>query len=126
MRFQSASQQLLFTSEGMPDGFIFQLEALTPAEEELFLSEIVQLSFGPFRMHGIEAKRRIAHFGLRYTSGSLVLTSAVSFPLALEPLREKAAKLAAISPSEFAEILVTEYQPGAGIGWHRDSHPSGS
>jgi alkylated DNA repair dioxygenase AlkB len=28
-------------------------------------------------------------------------------------------------PDAFPEALVTEYQPGAGIGWHRDAPPFG-
>jgi hypothetical protein len=33
--------------------------------------------------------------------------------------------LAGIDPAAFSEVLVTEYQPGAGIGWHRDALPFG-
>ncbi|HYP14880.1 MAG TPA: alpha-ketoglutarate-dependent dioxygenase AlkB, partial [Bryobacteraceae bacterium] len=33
--------------------------------------------------------------------------------------------LASVDPGEFAEALVTEYPPGAGIGWHRDAPPFG-
>jgi hypothetical protein len=53
---------------------------MSPAEEEEFLSVIKQLSFGPFVMHGVEAKRRIANFGLRYARPSRSLTDAPEFP----------------------------------------------
>ena len=76
-------------------------------------------------MHGVEAKRRIANFGLHYARPSRTLTDAPEFPPALEPLRMWAASLAGIAPDEFAHLLVNEYQPGAGIGWHRDSPPFG-
>jgi alkylated DNA repair dioxygenase AlkB len=35
-------------------------------------------------------------------------------------LRDRAAAFAEISPAAFEHALVTEYAPGAGIGWHRD------
>jgi alkylated DNA repair dioxygenase AlkB len=112
-------QQALYLAEEAPEGFVFQADILSSSEEKEFLDLVGGLSFGAFRMHGIEARRRIAHFGLRYASG--LLTSAPDFPIALEPLRERAAAVAGIEPAQFAEVLVTEYQAGAGIGWHRDS-----
>jgi alkylated DNA repair dioxygenase AlkB len=30
-----------------------------------------------------------------------------------------------LEPEQLAEMLVTEYLPGAGIGWHRDAPPFG-
>jgi alkylated DNA repair dioxygenase AlkB len=118
-------QQSLFPTQDAPSGFVFRPEIMSPSEEEEFLSVIKQLSFGPFVMHGVEAKRRVANFGLRYTRPSGSLTDAPQFPPGLEPLRLRAASLAGIVPDEFAQLLVNEYQPGAGIGWHRDSPPFG-
>lgn len=36
-------------------------------------------------------------------------------------LRRRAGDLAGVAPERLAEMLVTEYRPGAGIGWHRDA-----
>ena len=118
-------QQNLFPLEDTPDGFVFQPDIMSPSEEAAFLDVIKRLSFGPFVMHGIEARRRIANFGMRYARPSRILTEAPEFPSGLEPLRVRAASLAGIAPDEFAHLLVNEYQPGAGIGWHRDSPPFG-
>jgi alkylated DNA repair dioxygenase AlkB len=41
-------------------------------------------------------------------------------PPFLLPLRRRAAALAGLGPAAFQHALVTEYAPGAGIGWHRD------
>jgi alkylated DNA repair dioxygenase AlkB len=117
-------QEILFPQDA-PAGFVFQPEIMSSAEEDEFLGVIKRLSFGPFVMHGEEAKRRIANFGLRYTRPSRSLTRAPEFPDELEPLRVRAASLAGIAPDEFAHLLINEYQPGAGIGWHRDSPPFG-
>ena len=38
----------------------------------------------------------------------------------LLPLRERAAAFAQLPEAELRQALVTEYAPGAGIGWHRD------
>ena len=38
----------------------------------------------------------------------------------LLPLRQKAAGFARLAPAELQQALVTEYTPGAAIGWHRD------
>jgi alkylated DNA repair dioxygenase AlkB len=35
-------------------------------------------------------------------------------------LRERAAGFAEVSPEALQHVLVTEYAPGAGIGWHSD------
>jgi alkylated DNA repair dioxygenase AlkB len=36
------------------------------------------------------------------------------------PLRERAARFAGLTPEELAQSLLIRYDPGAGIGWHRD------
>src|SRR5262249_51781128 len=42
-------------------------------------------------------------------------------PEFLVPLRRRAAALVALDAEAFAEALVNQYPPGAGIGWHRDA-----
>ena len=49
------------------------------------------------------------------------ITPGPALPGFLEPLRERAAALAGVEPASLAEALLTEYSPGAGIGWHRDA-----
>ena len=34
--------------------------------------------------------------------------------------QEKAAAFAGLEPNDFAHVLLARYDPGAGIGWHRD------
>ena len=38
----------------------------------------------------------------------------------LLPLRNRAAAWAKLAPEALEHVLLTEYAPGAGIGWHRD------
>ena len=109
----------------MVPGFILTPEFVAVEEEAALIDFIRTLPFGEFRMHGVIAKRRVAHFGLHYSFTSYKLTPAAELPRALEPVRARVATLAEIPPEDFAETLVTEYQPGAGIGWHRDAPPFG-
>jgi alkylated DNA repair dioxygenase AlkB len=41
-------------------------------------------------------------------------------PEFLIPLRARAEAFAGIALGGFQQVLVTEYAPGAGIGWHKD------
>ncbi len=72
-------------------------------------------------MHGVASKRRVAQFGWRYSFESFQLTPAASVPDRFATVRERTAALAGVSPEDFSEVLLTEYPPGAGIGWHRDA-----
>lgn len=111
--------------EGAPDGLLFEPEIMTATEEAVFLDVIKALPFGPFRMHGVNAKRRVVRFGRYYAAGSAAMTPASNFPLSLEPLGARSATVAGVATSALSEALVTEYTVGAGIGWHRDSPPFG-
>ena len=110
---------------GAPEGLLFEPEIMTVIEEAVFLEVIKTLPFGPFRMHGVDAKRRIVRYGAHYVAGSAAMVRACDFPLPLEPLRARAAAIAGVPAHVLSESLITEYALGAGIGWHRDSPPFG-
>jgi DNA oxidative demethylase len=120
------NQQLLFGSNlSRPEGFILQPDFLAVNEENDLIEVTLGLAFSEVRMHGVVAKRRIVHFGLRYAFTSHHLSPAPQIPSEFHPIQIRAAALAGIDPAAFSEVLVTEYQPGAGIGWHRDAPPFG-
>ena len=108
-----------------PGGFVFEPFFLRLEEEAELIRFIETLEWRSFQMHGVMAKRRIVHFGWHYSFESYRVTEAEPIPAIFEPARERAAALAGIPASAFSEALVTEYQPGAGIGWHRDAPPFG-
>lgn len=108
-------------STGPPEGFRYHPDFLSETEEHALIDAITMLEFSEVRMHGVVAKRRVAHFGWVYGYESWRLTRGPELPGFLKPLRERAAHLLGCQPEELAEILVTEYPPGAGIGWHRDA-----
>jgi alkylated DNA repair protein (DNA oxidative demethylase) len=109
----------------LPEGFVLAEDFLTEAEEADLLPVLSALPFGSIRMHGVVAKRRVAQFGWHYSFESFRLKPAPPPPPQLDALRRRAAEFAGVAADDFAETLVTEYQPGAGIGWHRDAPPFG-
>jgi alkylated DNA repair dioxygenase AlkB len=109
----------------VPEGFMLVPDFLTGAEEADLSALLAALPYGVVRMHGVTAKRRVAQFGWHYSFESFRLTPAPAPPAPLESVRLRAAEIAGVSAEDFAETLVTEYPPGAGIGWHRDAPPFG-
>jgi len=85
------TQQNLFPMEGAPDGLMFEAETMTATEEAAFLKVIKEMPFGPFRMHGVDAKRHVVRFGGHYLSGSAKMKPTSEFPRSLKPLRARAA-----------------------------------
>jgi alkylated DNA repair dioxygenase AlkB len=103
------------------EGFRYQPELIEPAFEEKLVSHMRELPFREFEFHGYKGKRRVVSFGWKYEfSGGGQLHKAEEIPEFLLPLRSVAASFAEVEPDAFQHVLVTEYGPGAGIGWHRD------
>jgi alkylated DNA repair dioxygenase AlkB len=65
-------------------------------------------------------KRRVVSFGWRYDFNEAKLQQAQPIPDFLLPLRQNAGHFAGVDPGTLEHVLVTEYGPGAAIGWHRD------
>ena len=59
-------------------------------------------------------------FGWRYDFNVRELQQAADIPTFLRPIRQQVAKFAGLSPQSLQHVLVTEYAPGAAIGWHKD------
>lgn len=78
------------------------------------------MPFQNFEFRGYLGHRRVVSFGVRYDFSDSKVHGAPDIPPFLLPLRQVAAGSAQIDPSALRHALVTEYQPGAGIGWHRD------
>ena len=93
---------------------------ITAEEERELIGHLSKEQLSPFRFHGWTGKRLTRTFGWRYDFDDASFAPTEPIPDWLEPLRSKAATLAAISPDEFVHALLVRYDPGAGIGWHRD------
>jgi alkylated DNA repair dioxygenase AlkB len=120
-RTAAAEQHDLFAPEPTwPAGFVYQEDFIVPADEADLLRNIEVLSFQPFDFHGFLAKRHVAWFGWRYDYARGKLGDSEPIPPFLLPLRTRAAAFAGIDPESLQQVLINQYAPGAGIGWHRD------
>jgi alkylated DNA repair dioxygenase AlkB len=104
----------------LPEGFRCQPEVITPEEEQRLVEQIGTLPFKDFEFHGFTGKRRVVSFGWRYDFNERELQKADDIPPFLLPLRRRAAEFAGLGAGSLQHVLVTEYGPGAAIGWHRD------
>jgi alkylated DNA repair dioxygenase AlkB len=104
----------------LPEGFRYQPEVMSPDAEQELLAHVRELPFKDFEFHGFTGKRRVVSFGWQYDFNDSTLRKTDDMPAFLLSLREVAARFAGMDPSQFQHVLVTEYGPGAAIGWHRD------
>lgn len=111
----------MIVSIALPQGFIYRPEFLSESEERKLLAHLKDVDFAELRMRERIARRRVAHFGWLYGYDSWKIEPGPPIPEFLEDVRERAATLVGVPPDEFVEVLVTEYPPGAPIGWHRDA-----
>ena len=103
-----------------PPGFRHWDEAIPREEERALLEALATLDFAAFAFHGHVGRRRIVSFGWAYDFEREALREAPPIPPFLLALRERIAALAGLAPQTLSQALVTEYPPGAAIGWHRD------
>jgi hypothetical protein len=98
----------LFDTTPLPDGFTYVPDAISPDAERALIAEIMTLPLSAAVYRGFTARRRIKFFE-------------DGVPEFLLPLRDHAATLGGLDRSSVTTALVTEYGPGAVMGWHRDA-----
>jgi alkylated DNA repair dioxygenase AlkB len=103
-----------------PPGFGYWPEAITAAEEADIAARLPELPFAPYDFHGYQGNRQVVSFGSRYDYGEHGVVAAPPMPDWLVAVRDRVAALAGLPGDAFVTALINEYQPGAGIGWHRD------
>lgn len=110
----------------LPHGLVYRPHFLTAAEEAALLTAIAPLPFREARFQQYVARRRVVHF---HADGDVDAAEAYddgeSFssgpaPPFLVALQRRIAATFGFSRSAFVHTLVSEYRPGAPIGWHRD------
>jgi alkylated DNA repair dioxygenase AlkB len=104
----------------LPDGFRYQAELISGTEQDELVRHVQDLPFKQFEFHGYTGHRRVVSFGWQYDFAAHQLSKAHDMPAFLLALRQRAAAFAGLEAESLTHVLVTEYQPGAGIGWHRD------
>lgn len=101
-------------------GLDYRKDFIGEGEHADLLAHLEETELSPFRFHGWTGNRKTTTFGWRYDFDDASFAPAEPIPEWLHPLREKAAGFAKVAPDDFAHVLLARYDPGAGIGWHRD------
>jgi DNA oxidative demethylase len=93
---------------------------VSPDEEQTLITSINAAELSPFRFHGWLGKRLTVSYGWQYDFDDASFAPAEAIPEWLLPLRAKAARFVCLQPGELVQAALIRYDPGAGIGWHRD------
>jgi len=110
----------LFDDPAWPEGLRYADRLLDEEEEAALVARMADVPFQAFAFHGFEGKRRTHSYGWRYVFDGSGLQAGEPLPDWLFLLREKAARWAGLAPGRLEHALLTQYEPGAAIGWHRD------
>jgi alkylated DNA repair dioxygenase AlkB len=104
----------------LPAGLRYQTDLISTQEERELTDQLAVLPFRAFEFQGYLGKRRVVSFGWQYDFNKMQIQRAADMPPFLLDLRERAAAFAGLAASDLQQVLLTEYAPGAGIGWHKD------
>ena len=119
--FMSAAEIESQPDGALPAGFAYRPDSLPETLARDLVARFSALPFRNFDFHGFQGNRRIVSFGWRYDySGRGQLREGPPVPDFLDPLKRIAADFSGLKSEDFEQALITEYAPGAGIGWHRD------
>src|SRR2546423_3637672 len=124
-----AQAPLIELPDELPHGLVFRHDFLTVPEERALLDLFATLPFREAKFKEYYARRRVVSFhnpgiGESYDDD---LAPAGPPPPLLETLRRKIATFVgiALGSTAFLHLLVSGYQTGTPIGWHRDKTPYG-
>jgi alkylated DNA repair protein (DNA oxidative demethylase) len=112
--------ELFAVKEPLVPGLLQVMDAVTPAEEAQLAARIDAAPLVPFQFGQWEGKRLTTHYGRAYDFSRHRLDEAPPLPDWLLALRETLAARVGLDPRALQAALLIRYDPGAGIGWHRD------
>lgn len=109
----------LFGTPVLP-GLRYEERFASEADERTLIAHIDRAGLSPFRFQQWTGKRLTSSFGWSYDFETGQFAPAAPLPEWLMPLRQRAAAFAGLESRNLVQALVIRYDPGAGIGWHRD------
>jgi alkylated DNA repair dioxygenase AlkB len=95
-------------------------DLLSVEEERALIAEIDMQDMTPFRFQQWTGKRLTHSFGWKYDFQSGEISRSDPMPNWLLSIRERAAAFAGFLAQDIVQALLIRYDPGAGIGWHKD------
>ena len=112
-------QTNLFETPLIP-GLDYRDDMLDPDEESMLITKIDELPLTPFRFQGWTGKRLTLSLGWTYDFDNGRFGPSEPIPPWLRPIKARAASFAGLADADLVQALLIRYDPGAGIGWHRD------
>lgn len=109
----------LFGESALP-GFVHADAVVTPNEEAELIARIDQSDLSPFRFQQWTGKRLTRSFGWSYDFTNGEFEAAEPIPGWLVDVRNRAGLFVGLDATALVQALVIRYDPGAGIGWHKD------
>lgn len=116
----AATLPLFEVAPHAPPGFSYAPDLLSSEEADALVRQFEQLPFQPFDFRGFKGNRQTVAFGSRYDFTHSRVSPAEPIPEWMGGLRARASTFAGVDEDALVQALITEYPPGAGIGWHRD------
>ena len=110
----------LFAAEPIVPGLALVEDAVSEAEARAIEAHIDAAPLAPFEFGQWRGKRLTANYGSAYDYQRARPKEAPPLPGWLVALREALAPQVGRDPAAFVQGLLIRYDPGAGIGWHRD------
>lgn len=109
----------LFDTPVVP-GLAMRTDVITAGEEAALIARIDDTSLSPFRFQQWTGKRLTCSYGWSYDFESGTFAPTEPMPDWLGEMKAKAAMFAGLAPDDLVQALLIRYDPGAGIGWHKD------
>lgn len=109
----------LFGAPPLP-GLTSRNDLVTETEEKALIAAIDAVDLSPFRFQGWTRKRLTVSYGWTYDFDAGRARRGEPFPDWLLPFRDRAARFAGLAEGDLVQALLIRYDPGAGIGWHKD------
>src|SRR5688572_24131090 len=74
-----------------PPGFLYRPDVLDEVEERALVSTLETLPFRPVRMHSVDSRRGVVHYGLDYAYEARSVTPGEPLPPLIAALRDRVA-----------------------------------
>lgn len=109
----------LFGTPSLP-GLASSPDFLSSQEEAELITRVDDAELSPFRFQQWTGKRLTHSYGWSYDFQTGQFTRTDPIPDWLLPIKARAARFAGLEAEELVQALLIRYDPGAGIGWHKD------
>jgi len=101
-------------------GLAFRRDFISASEEVGLIAHIDAESLSPFKFQKWTGKRLTRSYGWSYDFESGSFAPAEPIPDWLQSVKARAAEFVGLRLDDLVQALLIRYDPGAGIGWHKD------